>query len=69
MEEKPLFENLRLPCWRPAFRKIANGFRTIWGAKLYAEIQTFVQTARRRPIGALEAIRLTLADKRLPIPA
>ena len=48
---------------RPAvtFRKITNGFRTEWGARLYADIRSVVETARRRSIGALEAIRLTLA--------
>ena len=47
------------PC--AVFRKITNGFRTEWGAKLYADIRSVVETARRRSIGALEAIRLTLA--------
>ena len=48
---------------RPAvtFRKITNGFRTEWGARLYADIRSVVETARRRSIGALQAIRLTLA--------
>jgi transposase len=47
------------PC--AVFRKITNGFRTEWGAKLYADIHSVIETARRRSIGALEAIRLTLA--------
>ena len=46
------------PC--AVFRKITNGFRTEWGAKLYADIHSVVETARRRSIEALEAIRLTL---------
>lgn len=48
---------------RPAvtFRKVTNGFRTAWGAKLYANIRSVLETARRRAIGALQAIRLTLA--------
>jgi transposase len=47
---------------RPAvtFRKVTNGFRTSWGAKLYADIRSVIETARRRAIGALQAIRLTL---------
>jgi transposase len=47
---------------RPAviFRKVTNGFRTSWGAKLYADIRSVIETARRRAIGALHAIRLTL---------
>ena len=55
------------PC--VVFRKITNGFRTEWGARLYADIRSVVETARRRAIGALQAIRLTLAGMPLPIPA
>lgn len=55
------------PC--AVFRKITNGFRTEWGAKLYADIRSVVETARRRAISALDAIRLTLAGKPLPVPA
>ncbi len=51
------------PC--AVFRKITNGFRTDWGAKLYADIRSVVETARRRAIGALHAIRLTLAGSPL----
>jgi transposase len=47
------------PC--AVFRKITNGFRTEWGAKLYADIRSVIETARRRGIGALDAVRLTLA--------
>jgi transposase len=54
------------PC--AVFRKITNGFRTEWGAKLYADIRSVVETGRRRAIGALHAIRLTLAGKPLPNP-
>lgn len=52
------------PC--VTFRKITNGFRTAWGARLYADIRSVIETARRRAIGALEAIRLTLAGTPLP---
>lgn len=53
---------------RPAvtFRKVTNGFRTDWGAKLYADIRSVLETARRKSISALDAIRLTLAGKPLP---
>lgn len=53
------------PC--AVFRKITNGFRTEWGARLYADIRSVLETARRRAIGALQAIRLTLAG--MPLPA
>jgi transposase len=51
------------PC--AVFRKITNGFRTEWGANLYADVRSVIETARRRSIGALEAIRLTLVGKPL----
>lgn len=54
---------------RPAatFRKVTNCFRTAWGAKLYADIRSVLETARRRSIGALRAIRLALAGQPLPV--
>ncbi len=51
------------------FRKITNGFRTEWGARLYAGIRSVIETARRRTIRAIAAIRLTLAGKPLPVAA
>jgi len=60
-------ERAMRPC--VTFRKITNGFRTEWGARLYADIRSVIETARRRAIGALEAIRLTLAGTPLPAPA
>jgi hypothetical protein len=51
------------PC--AVFRKITNGFRTEWGAKLYANIRSVIETGRRRGIGALHAVRLTLAGQPL----
>ncbi len=51
------------------YRKITNGFRSEWGAKLYADIRSVVETARRRSIRAIDAIRLTLHAKPIPRPA
>lgn len=51
------------PC--VTFRKITNGFRTKWGADLYADIRSVLETARRHAIGALDAIHLTLAGQPL----
>jgi transposase len=42
------------------FRKITNGFRSRWGADLYADVRSVMETARRRGIGILPALRLTL---------
>jgi transposase len=54
------------PC--VTFRKVTNCFRSKWGARLYADIRSVLETARRRAIGAFEAIRLTLAGTPLPLP-
>jgi transposase len=53
---------------RPAvtFRKVTNCFRSEWGATLYANIRSVLETARRRAIDPLRAIRLTLAGQPLP---
>jgi transposase len=47
------------PC--AVFRKVTNGFRSEWGAHLYADIRSVLETARRRAISALDAIRATLS--------
>jgi transposase len=44
-------------------------FRSPWGAELYADIRSVIETGRRRAIDALEAIRLTLHGKPLAAPA
>src|SRR3954462_7674624 len=40
------------------FRKITNGFRSLWGADLYADVRSVLETARRRGLGILHALRL-----------
>ena len=52
------------PC--AVYRKITNGFRSEWGATLYADIRSVVETARRRSIRAIDAIRLTLEGRPIP---
>ena len=52
------------PC--VVFRKVTNGFRSEWGAALYADVRSVLETARRRGIAILDAIRLTL--NRMPLP-
>ena len=52
------------PC--AVYRKITNGFRSEWGAKFYADIRSVVETARRRSLRAIDAIRLTLQGRPLP---
>jgi len=51
------------------YRKITNGFRSEWGAAFYADLRSVIETARRRCIRAIDAIRLTLERSPLPIPA
>jgi transposase len=53
------------PC--VTFRKITGGFRTAWGAHLYADVRSVLETARRRAIPPLQAIALTLKGHPLPL--
>jgi hypothetical protein len=46
------------PC--AVYRKITNGFRSQWGAALYADIGSVIETARRGAVRAFDAVRLTL---------
>jgi transposase len=55
------------PC--AVYRKITNGFRSQWGAALYADIRSVIETARRRSVRALDAIRLTLEGRPIPCAA
>lgn len=48
------------------FRKVTNCFRSGWGADLYADVRSVLETARRRGIPILRAIRLTLEAAPLP---
>jgi transposase len=48
------------------YRKITNGFRSEWGAAFYADLRSVIETARRRSLRALDAIRLTLQGAPLP---
>jgi len=49
------------PC--VTFRKITNGFRSQWGAYQYADIRSVIESARRKSIGPLDAIRSALLTK------
>ena len=51
------------PC--VVFRKVTNCFRSDWGATLYANVRSVFETARRRGIAILIALRLTLEGKPL----
>src|SRR3954469_22142424 len=53
------------PC--VVFRKVTNCFRSEWGAGLYADVRSVLETARRRGIATLDAVRLTLDGTPLPL--
>ncbi len=55
------------PC--VVYRKVTNGFRSPWAAKVYADIRSVVESGRRRSVRAIDAIRLTLEGAPLPAPA
>jgi transposase len=42
------------------YRKVTGGFRSDWGADMFAAFRSIVGTAARRGIGAYDAIKLTL---------
>lgn len=44
------------------FRRVTNGFRSQWGAKVYADLCSIVETGRRAGHAALLAIRNALAN-------
>ncbi|MGA3065107.1 MAG: transposase [Methylocystis sp.] len=50
------------------FRKVTYCFRSAWGAELYADIRSVIETGRRRAIDGFEAIRLTRQGKPLAAP-
>jgi transposase len=43
------------------FRRVTNGFRSEWGAKVYADLCSIVATGRLARNSALAAIRNALA--------
>jgi transposase len=49
------------------FRKVTNCFRSQWGADLYAAVRSVLETARRRGLPLLDAIRSTLAGETLAL--
>lgn len=50
------------------YRKVTGGFRSDWGADLFAAVRSVVGTAARRGIDAYPAIRNTLSAQPLPAP-
>jgi len=50
------------------YRKVTGGFRSTWGANLYAAVRSVIGTAVRRGIDAHQAIRATLQGQSVLAP-
>jgi transposase len=45
------------------FRKVTNGFRSVWGSAVYADICSVIATGAKRDLSAIETIRTCLAGR------
>ncbi len=50
------------------YRKVTGGFRSDWGADLFAGVRSVIGTAARRGVGAYQAIQQTLRGQAAPYP-
>ncbi len=50
------------------YRKVTGGFRSKWGADLFAGVRSVIGTAARRSMGAYQAIQQTLRGQAAPYP-
>ena len=50
------------------YRKVTGGFRSQWGADLFASLRSVVGTAARAGIDAYAAILNTLCGRQSPVP-
>jgi len=50
------------------YRKVTGGFRSTWGADLFASVRSVIGTAARRGVGAYQAIQQTLRGQTAPYP-
>jgi transposase len=48
--------------WSVVFRKVTHGFRSEWGAELFAQVRSIINTAQRQGISAFEAISRALTS-------
>jgi transposase len=49
--------------WSVVFRKVTHGFRSDWGAELFAQVRSLINTAKRQGMSALEAIARALTSQ------
>jgi transposase len=50
------------------YRKVTGGFRSNWGADLFAAVRSVIGTAERRQIDAYQAIRAVLRGDSVILP-
>ena len=50
------------------YRKVTGGFRSDWGADLFAGVRSVIGTAARCGVGAYQAIQQTLRGQATPYP-
>ena len=50
------------------YRKVTGGFRSTWGADLFAAVRSVIGTAARRSVGAYQAIQQTLRGQAATYP-
>ncbi len=60
--EVPYTNNASERALRPSvvFRKVTNGFRSAWGAELFAAVRSVIDTGRHQGLTPFQAIRNTL---------
>jgi len=63
--DRPYTNNACARALRPSvmFRKVTNGFRAEWGAKVYAAAASVIATGRLYAMTALAALSAALAGK------
>ena len=61
----PPTNNISERLLRPSviFRKVTNGFRSVWGSAAYADFCSVIATGALQGLHALQAIRLCLAGR------
>ncbi len=50
------------------YRKVTGGFRSKWGADLFAGVRSVIGTAARHGVGAYQATQQTLRGQAVPYP-
>jgi transposase len=48
--------------WSVVFRKVTHGFRSDWGAELFAQVRSLINTAKRQGMSAFDAILRALTS-------